>query len=56
MGVRAAAPKLIDTVAKSTQTVNCNSDVHFRMSAKWSAATYETGVLETGADFWRAPR
>jgi endo-1,4-beta-xylanase len=35
---------------------NCDSEVHFRMSAQWSSATYETGVLETGADFWRAPR
>jgi endo-1,4-beta-xylanase len=35
---------------------SCDSDVHFRLSAPWSSATYQTGVLETGADFWRAPR
>jgi endo-1,4-beta-xylanase len=46
--------------AASTQVTldfaGCDSDVHFRMSAPWSSATYETGVLETGADFWRSPR
>ncbi len=35
---------------------HCDSDVHFRLSAPWSSATYETGVLEAGADFWRSPR
>jgi endo-1,4-beta-xylanase len=35
---------------------HCDSDVHFRLSAPWSSATYETGVLETGADFWRSFR
>jgi endo-1,4-beta-xylanase len=31
----------------------CDTDVHFRLSAPWSSATYHTGVLETGADFRR---
>jgi endo-1,4-beta-xylanase len=42
--------------ADTTITIDfasCDSHVHFRMKAPWSSATYETGVLETGADFWR---
>jgi endo-1,4-beta-xylanase len=32
---------------------SCDSEVHFRLRAPWSSATYDTGVLETGADFRR---
>jgi endo-1,4-beta-xylanase len=45
--------------AKTEVTIDfasCDSDVHFRMRAPWSSAVYETGVLETGADFWRPSR
>jgi endo-1,4-beta-xylanase len=32
---------------------SCQTDVHFKLAAPWTSATYETGVLETGADFHR---
>jgi endo-1,4-beta-xylanase len=45
--------------ASTTVTIDfasCESNVHFRMRVPWSSATYDTGVLEAGADFWRVPR
>jgi len=42
--------------ASTTVTIDfasCESNVRFRMKAPWSSATYETGVLETEADFRR---
>jgi endo-1,4-beta-xylanase len=32
---------------------SCDDGVHFALRAPWSSATYETGVLETTADFRR---
>ena len=32
---------------------SCQTDVHFTLTAPWTSATYETGVLQTGADFRR---
>jgi endo-1,4-beta-xylanase len=31
----------------------CESDVHFKLRAPWSSATYDTGVFESRLDFWR---
>jgi endo-1,4-beta-xylanase len=42
------------STAVTIDFASCDSDAHFRMKAPWSSATYETGVLETGVDFFRS--
>jgi hypothetical protein len=32
---------------------SCDDGVRFALKAPWSSATYDTGVLETSADFHR---
>jgi len=41
------------TTVLTVDFAGCESDVHFKLRAPWSSATYDTGVFESRLDFWR---